>query len=70
MKMLIILFFPQQFCHWNSITLKQKQEHLKNFVARRMARLKLAYPSMKSEKIIKLLNKRIDILEILKNDKK
>lgn len=50
--------------------LKQKQENLKLHVIKRTARLRLAFPSMKSEKITQLLNKKIDILGILKNDKK
>lgn len=50
--------------------LKQKQESLKESAIRRTARIRLAFPSMKSEKISKLLNKKIDISDILKNDKK
>lgn len=50
--------------------LKQKQDSLKASVIKKTTRLRLAFPSMKLEKISKLLNKKIDILEILKNDKK
>ena len=47
--------------------LKQKQESIKDAAMRKTARIRLAFPSMKSEKISKLLSKKIDIL---KSDKK
>lgn len=50
--------------------LKQKQDNLKETISKKTSRLRLAFPSMKSENISKLLNKKIDILGMLKNDKK
>jgi len=50
--------------------LKQKQESIKNNISKKTQRLRLAFPSMRLEKLSKFLNKKIDILEILKNDKK
>lgn len=50
--------------------LRLKEESLKKAVIKKTARLRLAFPSMKLEKVSKILNKKIDILDILKNDKK
>lgn len=50
--------------------LKQKQESLKDTVLRKTSRLRLAFPSMKIKKLGTLINKKFDIIDILKNDKK
>lgn len=50
--------------------LKEREIAIRQAVAKQTKRLRLAFPTMKLEKMSKLLNKKIDILELLKNDKK
>lgn len=50
--------------------LREKENQLKEKITKQTKRFTSAFPTMKSEKISQILNYKIDIREILKNDKK